>query len=204
MAAKKKGAKKGSHLKAVPKLETDAPKLSAEERTLPLPGVVMEAAIASQEYAVEDVATLKKHPKNYRRGNVQAISESISQNKFYGAVYRQKSTGFIIAGNHRFEAAIARGLKQLPVITIDVDDATAERILLADNRTSDLASNDDRALMALLDDVAKRDATLAGTGFMDADLVKMHAKAAPPEKFPEFDEQVKVHYECPNCHFKWS
>lgn len=200
MAAKKKGpgVKKS---RADLKLVTEAPKPTAEARTLPLPEL---AKVVDQQYSVEEVSSLKEHPKNYRRGNVQAIGESIRENGFYGAVYRQKSTGFIVAGNHRYKAAVASGLTSLPVITIDVDDETAEKILAADNRTSDLASNDDRALMALLDDIAKRNSTLRGTGFAEADLLKMHAKAAPPEKFPEFDEQVKVVYCCPKCEYKWS
>ncbi len=75
--------------------------------------------------------------------------------------------------------------------------------MLADNRIADLASYDDRALLAMLEDRA-RSQDLAGTGFADSDLLKMQSKANPPEAFPEFDGQVTVKYCCPSCKFEWS
>ncbi len=44
------------------------------------------------------------HPKNPRKGNVDLIIESIEENGFYGALIVQKSTGYILTGNHRFVA----------------------------------------------------------------------------------------------------
>ena len=108
---------------------------------------------------------LKPHPSNPRQGDVGAIHESITANGFYGALVVQKSTGYILAGNHRWKAAKEAGLKKLPVFFVDVDDDRAIRILLADNRTNDLAAYDEPALAALLKGILAETDSLVGTGY---------------------------------------
>jgi ParB-like chromosome segregation protein Spo0J len=66
-------------------------------------------------------------------------------------------------------AAKAAGLDSLPVAYVDVDDATALKILLADNRTNDLATYDNKELAELLADVSNT-IGLDGTGFDEAFL----------------------------------
>ncbi|WP_139806694.1 hypothetical protein [Deinococcus hopiensis] len=46
------------------------------------------------------VSDLKPHPRNPNVGNVDVIAESIKVNGFYGALVVQKSTGYILKGNH--------------------------------------------------------------------------------------------------------
>jgi hypothetical protein len=115
------------------------------------------------------LADLQLHPKNPRRGNIAAIRESIEQTGFYGAVVVQRSTGFILAGNQRYLAAKEAGESTVPAIYLDVDDRTAERVMLVDNRAADLSGYDDSALIALLEELAQEDA-LPGSGFEQADL----------------------------------
>lgn len=196
MAAKKKAAsKKARPLKVV---ETQAPSAP------PTPPARAEAKIAKQEYQLWAVEKLKKHPKNPKKGNVGAIGDSIEANDFYGAAVVQKSTGFILAGNHRFDAAIAKGLKEIPVIVVDLDDEKAERILLGDNRIAELGGYDDRALQSLLEDRAKHGG-LHGTGYDDSFLAKLQEKNKPPTTFPQLDEGGTKHvHKCPKCGFSWS
>lgn len=111
------------------------------------------------------VGELRSHPDNPRKGNIDAIVESIRVNGFYGAIVAQQSTGYILVGNHRWQAAQAAGLKKVPVIYVDVDDEGARKILLADNRTSDLSVYDTEALVKLLSSI-----NLEGTGYTDSDL----------------------------------
>jgi ParB-like chromosome segregation protein Spo0J len=112
------------------------------------------------------VAKLRPHPRNPRRGNTTLIAESLQHHGQYRPIVVQRSTGFILAGNHTFLAAKQLGWENVAVTYLDVDDATAERILLADNRTSDLASYDDNALASLLHSLPDLD----GTGFTQIDL----------------------------------
>lgn len=125
--------------------------------------------LAPQKIETVPIGTLKHHPKNPRKGDVKSITESIEHNGFYGVVVAQKSTGYVLAGNHRMMAAKAAGLDSLPVAYVDVDDATALKILLADNRTNDLATYDNKELAELLADVSNT-IGLDGTGFDEAFL----------------------------------
>ena len=121
-----------------------------------------------------DIATvpiddLIRHPDNPRQGDVGAISASIEVNGWYGTVVAQSSTGRVLAGNHRLEAARHLGMTEVPVYWVDVDDATARRIMLADNRTNDLATYDDAVLAELLTALAEDD-DLLGSGYDGDDL----------------------------------
>lgn len=115
--------------------------------------------------------SLSPHPENPRQGDVGAISESLEEHGFYGVIVAQRSTGRILAGNHRWRAAKAKGMVSAPVAWLDVDDDEALRILLADNRTNDLASYDDNVLAELLTRLATdTDRALAGTAYSGDDL----------------------------------
>jgi len=112
---------------------------------------------------------LVSHPSNPRQGDVGAIIQSIESNGWYGTLVAQISTGHVLVGNHRLQAAIHCGIDRVPVHWVDVDDDTAHRILLADNRTTDLATYDDHALADLLAEMGKN-GNLEGTGYDGDDL----------------------------------
>jgi hypothetical protein len=121
------------------------------------------------------IDAVRPHPRNPRQGDIGAIHQSIAANGFYGAVIAQRSTGFILAGNHRWKAAQQAGAKEVPVTWVDVDDDHALRILLADNRTSDLGTYDDGALADILRELQEATGTLAGTGYDGDDLDELLA-----------------------------
>ena len=130
------------------------------------------AELVKQVVKVVDIETLKHHPKNPRKGNIESIRESIRVNGFYGALVVQKSTNYVLAGNHRLKAAKAEGITEVPVAFVDVDDETAIKIVLADNRTNDVAEYDDAALSELLASVSNQYG-LDGTGFDEDFLEKL-------------------------------
>lgn len=117
-----------------------------------------------------DVTTVTPHPRNARAGDTDAIIESIEANGMYRPIYAQRSTGFILAGNHTYAAAMEIGTHQLPVVWLDVDDDTATKILLADNRTADRGTYDTGLLIDLLAGIAP---DLIGTGYTDDDLTSL-------------------------------
>ena len=126
------------------------------------------------EYA--PVGDLITHPDNPRRGDVDAVAASIAANGFYGALVVQRSTHFVLAGNHRLRAARQLGMAEVPVIWVDVDDDRAKRILIADNRASDLATWDNQTLIALL----KSFDDLEGTLFDDEALARLSGQLLAP------------------------
>jgi hypothetical protein len=118
-----------------------------------------------QEFDPEiDIDAIKEHPNNPRKGDDRAVGESIARNGFFGAVLVQKSTGYVIAGNTRFRVMSEEGMATIPGFWVDCDDEVATRIMLADNRTSDLAFYDDEALFALLKTLVESEG-LDGTGY---------------------------------------
>lgn len=118
------------------------------------------------------IAELIPYPGNPRRGDVEKIKESMRENGWAGAVVRQASTGYMLIGNHRTRAWGELGHEHVPIVhTIDVDDATARRLVLADNRTTDVASYDHEALIDIIRAAAaEEERGLVGSGYEDADV----------------------------------
>ena len=117
--------------------------------------------------------TLLEHPQNPNRGNVDAIKSSIEANGFYGALVVQSSTRHILSGNHRWKAARELNLPTVPVLFVDVDDERALRILIADNRTSELAYRDNESLLALLDELKETENGLDGVAYSLAEVEEL-------------------------------
>jgi DNA modification methylase len=115
------------------------------------------------------------HPfhTNPRRGDVAAIAASLEATGQYKPIVVNAGTltgrpDEVLAGNHTLAAARSLGWDRLDVVVLDVDDATANRIVLADNRTADLGTYDDVVLAELLGAT-----DLTGTGYDDGDLTAL-------------------------------
>jgi hypothetical protein len=121
-----------------------------------------------------DLAGLAEHPDNPRQGDDDAVAESIDVNGFYGVIIAQRSSGRILAGHTRRRNLLDAGATTGPVIWLDVDDAAALKILLADNRTAELA----RWIPGKLADVlTAMGADITGSGFTEADVAIAIAQA---------------------------
>lgn len=112
------------------------------------------------------VKTLKEYPNNARQGDVEALSESLRANGQYRPIVVQKSTNYVLAGNHLLKAAQKLDWQNIDVVFVDVDDDAATRIVISDNRTAELGTYDERKLAELL---ATLD-TFDGTGYTMNDL----------------------------------
>jgi DNA modification methylase len=144
--------------------------------------------IINQEYELVPVAGLRQHPRNPRKGDTVAIAESIAHNGFYGAVVAQQGTGYVLAGNHRLKAAIDTGATEVPVIWVDADDDQALRILLADNRTNDIAGYDDAALAEILKSLD----SLEGTGYDQAAVDELLASLGGGDNTPSEEPEARI------------
>lgn len=122
--------------------------------------------LRSLETVQVEADKIREHPRNPRKGDVEAIKESMQANGVYRPVIVQKSSGYILAGNHTYRAMRELGETRIPVVFVDVDDTTATRILLADNRTADLGDYDHETLIQLLQNIPDLD----GTGYDPQDL----------------------------------
>ena len=145
-----------------------------------------------------EVGTLTTHPRNARDGDIGAIITSIQKNGWFGTVVAQKSTRYILAGNHRFQAARQLGMTHVPVFWVECDDERALAILVADNRTSDIGRWDEQGLIDILSDLQQSD-MLLGTGYDDEDLAKLLGDVGSEQV--EKEERL---IECPKCGERFS
>jgi DNA modification methylase len=118
-----------------------------------------------------DIDSIQAHPKNVRQGDIGAISESLKAHGQYRPIVVDERTGQILAGNHTWKAAKALGWSQIQVSLIQTkDDDEALRILLADNKATDLADYDNDGLEQLLKQLAESDNGLLGSLYDGDDL----------------------------------
>jgi ParB-like chromosome segregation protein Spo0J len=125
------------------------------------------------ETTMERIDSLKPYHLNPRRGDTAAVEASIDAFGQFKAIVCNRGSlskgGYereVLAGNHTLRAMKAKGHAEILVHWIDVDDDTAKRIVVADNRTSDLATNDDHVLAELLTSIENLD----GVGYTPYDL----------------------------------
>jgi len=127
------------------------------------------------ELHVENVplASLTPHPRNPRRGDVSVIAESLRVNDQYRPIV-VASDDVIVAGNHTWRAAQVLGWDTIAIVRIGVDSESQEarRILLADNRTSDLGTYDDAELLDLLQQL-DAEVGLDGIGYAEDDVAAL-------------------------------
>lgn len=118
------------------------------------------------------ISDLTPYPGNPRRGNVDAIKDSLEANGQFRPLVVQAGTNYVLAGNHTLQAAEALGWTEVACWLLEVDDDKAKRIVLADNRTSDLGWYDDNDLLSLLNGLDEAGG-LAGTGYGYDDLTDL-------------------------------
>lgn len=109
------------------------------------------------------LATLRPHPDNPRNGDTDAIAESLSTNGQYKPIVVTKD-GTVLAGNHTYAAALSLGWDDIQVVRLSITakSKAAKRIMLADNRTSDLGRYDEAQLLRELEGLG---GDLIGTGY---------------------------------------
>lgn len=112
------------------------------------------------------------HPANYRKGNVEKIAESLARFGQVRPILVQKSSAYVIAGNHTLRAAQELGWTHIAVVVVDMDDEEAEGYLVADNRLSDLAENDEAVLAPILERMMLA-GRLDGSGYSPDDVDDM-------------------------------
>ncbi|MFF4504802.1 ParB/RepB/Spo0J family partition protein [Streptomyces sp. NPDC001401] len=128
---------------------------------------------------IDDLVAYYRNP---RTGDVDAIAESLRVNGQYKAIVVNRGThtgrpNEILAGNHTWAATKELGWEQIAATWVDVNDEDAARIVVVDNRTSDLAGYDSELLADILEDLPD----LGGTGYDQNALDKLLDNRALPD-----------------------
>lgn len=126
------------------------------------------------------IGDFRTHERNVRQGDIGAICTSLEAHGQYRPIVVHKATNQILAGNHTFLSAQALGWDKIAVTFVDCDDEQAMRILIADNRSNDLATYNDAELAELLRELAQSEG-LDGTLYDLNDLDDLLRLFEPPD-----------------------
>jgi hypothetical protein len=128
-----------------------------------------------------EVDQLRPHSENPKNGDTDAIVESIVVNGLYRPALRHQRRHHPRREPHLPRSPRTRSQK-LPIIRLDVDLDHARRILLGDNRISDLGRYDDALLLDLLDKLTETAGPngLDGTGYSVDDQELLRLAQVPP------------------------
>lgn len=161
------------------------------------------------------LAAVRPHPANPKDHDLGAIAASIARFGQQQPILVQRSTGWIVAGNGRWEAtpmvaeletALETGpgaeWTHIAAIFTEMDDLEAKAYALADNRTHDLGGYLDDKLAALLSELATADQLIA-TGYDLDDVDNLLASLrpfVPPDvpapAAPELGSEVRIEIAC--------
>jgi len=161
------------------------------------------------------IASVSQHPENPRQGDAGAVAASLARFGQQKPIVVQRATGWIVAGNHTWQAAALVGEMEralsfgagkewthIAVVFSELDDLEAKAYAIADNRTSDLGTYDDDRLAKILTELAAAD-SLVGIGYDGDDVDELLASLrpmvpvdAPNRPEPELGSEVRVDIEC--------
>jgi Arc/MetJ family transcription regulator len=139
-----------------------------------------------------DLKDLQPYHKNPRRGDVDAIVESLQLNGQYRPIVVNLGTltgrdNEVAAGNHTYHAAKRLRWKKIAATFIDVDDDALAKIVLVDNRTSDLGEYYDQELADMLTQLQEESKTgLAGTGWSELDASRLLERLGDGDRATSF------------------
>lgn len=151
--------------------------------------------------AQTSIAELKFYPGNARRGDIDLIADSLSKLGQYKPIV-VNADGTILAGNHTVMAAQRLGWETIDVHRVDVDDETAKRIVLVDNKANDQSTYDVEELVNLLTELPSLDATGFTRDEVDELLETLDALEDEDIPEPPKDPQPEGHnllVECDNA-----
>lgn len=137
------------------------------------------------------IADLTAYYRNPRKGDVDVLAESLKLHGQYRPIVVNRGTktgrpNEIAAGNHTFHAAKRLKWKKLAVTWIDVDEVTLTKIVLVDNRSSDLGEYYDRELADMLQELHMTGDKLLGSGYTEMDARQLLQRIGEPEAAASF------------------
>jgi len=117
--------------------------------------------------AIDSVAA---HPENARKSDTDSIRRSLEDHAQYAPIVVHEASRNVIVHNHVWMIAKELGHKKIYATFVDCSDEKARAVLAVDNRTSDVATYDETALIALLESLDATDSLgQAGYGLEDLD-----------------------------------
>lgn len=102
---------------------------------------------------------------------IRAVAKSIRTFGFGAPIVARRANNEIIIGHTRFKAAKVLGLARVPVRFMDLDEASAHKLAIADNKLGEISEWDEEKLTEQMIDLSFSEATMLG--FEMTELGKM-------------------------------
>ena len=130
-------------------------------------------------------------PQNPRKNdtNVEALTKSMAAFGWTNPILARRQDLMVVAGHTRLKSAKAQGLKEVPVIFLDLDPADAKTYMIADNRLTEIVEWDNLKLGELFSELEEMDLDISLTGF-NVDEISSYTRRRPegqtdPDAIPE-------------------
>ena len=151
-----------------------------------------------------DLIPYSKNARKHSDEQIAVLVQSIKEFGFTNPVLIH-STGRIIAGHGRVQAALKMGKESIPAIRLNhLNDVQVKALTIADNQLATLAGWDFDILASEIDALNDEGFDMSLLGFSDAELDEL---IGSPDVFDEPEEeenkQEKDTCICPKCHFEF-
>jgi DNA modification methylase len=145
---------------------------------------------------VKGIGLAKYNPRKISDQALDSLVQSIQRFGFVDPVIVNDRTGILVGGHQRIKAAKKLGLKEVPVVAVNLDEAEEKALNVALNKISGEWDLD--LLRGVLEDVQAGGLDLSLTGFTEDEWVAMSGTPLPvqgltdPDDVPELPEEVEV------------
>jgi ParB-like chromosome segregation protein Spo0J len=112
-----------------------------------------------------------RNPRRHSEDQINRLMASLRADGQHKPVLVRRLNMQIVAGHGIVQAATRLGWPDVSAVLWDVDQATADRVMLSDNRLGDLSTDDAEMVAELLREVAPADRF--ATGFSEAEASKL-------------------------------
>lgn len=145
---------------------------------------------AAEWVAPSTLVPWKANPRKITKEAVDAVAKSIQRYGFSAPIVARRENKELIAGHTRLRAALQLKLNVVPVRFLDISEADAHKLALADNKLGELTSWDDS-----LDEILaglKDDPDVFDLGWSESELDKLFGSLAGEDKKPQVEYTNKV------------
>lgn len=145
---------------------------------------------------IKQIKTAKYNPRRISDQQLASLKASIERFGFVDPVIVNDRTGTLVGGHQRIKAAKDLGLKEVPVVSVNLDEADEKALNVALNKISGEWDLD--LLRGVLEDVQAAGLDLSLTGFTDEEWSAMSgtpratAGLTDPDEVPALPEQAET------------
>ena len=158
---------------------------------------------------IKSIKLSKYNPRKISKNAHASLVASIKRFGFVDPVIVNDRTGVLVGGHQRINAAKDLGLVQIPVVSVDLDEAEEKALNVALNKISGEWDLD--LLRGVLEDVQSAGLELSLTGFSDEEWSAMSITDSFPKIELQNSSAKEIHVDdfnfdkkCPRCGFEFN